>query len=209
MQHHFKALCVLFLLYSESNINKCILFRMMSVELADIRQIRKQLGITQSELAYRSQVSQSLIAKIEAGIIDPTYTNAQKIFHALQELRGRHDIQAAEIMQAKIISTHPDILIKDVIRKMKRYEISQMPIISKGAVIGIISESALLDAIVQGKHEKKIREVMQDAPPVVAPATSAQVVSYLLQFFPMVMVADNGKPKGIITKADIVRKMYG
>ncbi|HLD07047.1 MAG TPA: CBS domain-containing protein [Candidatus Nanoarchaeia archaeon] len=180
----------------------------MSVELADIRQIRKQVGITQAELAYRAQVSQSLIAKIEAGAIDPTYTNAQKIFRALQELQGRHDIQAAEIMQHKVIAVSPDASIPEAIRKMKKHEISQMPVLAKGNVQGIISESILLDALVQGKHEKKVREVMQDSPPIVPPATSAQVVSHLLQFFPIVLVADNGRLEGLISRADIVRKMY-
>ena len=181
---------------------------MAAVELADIRQIRKQLGITQAELAYRAQVSQSLIAKIEAGAIDPTYTNAQKIFRALQELQGKHDTQAAELMQHKVVSIIPDASIPDAIKKMKRYEISQMPVVEKGSVRGVISEAILLDALVQGKHEKKVRDVMQDAPPIVPPATSVQVVSHLLQFFPIVLVAENGRMEGLISKADIVRKMY-
>ena len=36
-------------------------------ELEEIKRIRKKLGISQTELANRAQVSQSLIAKVESG----------------------------------------------------------------------------------------------------------------------------------------------
>ncbi|MFQ5647816.1 MAG: helix-turn-helix transcriptional regulator, partial [Candidatus Aenigmatarchaeota archaeon] len=41
-------------------------------EITEIRKIRKKLGLTQSQLAQEARVSQSLIAKIEAGKLDPT-----------------------------------------------------------------------------------------------------------------------------------------
>ena len=38
-----------------------------------ISKIRKQLGLTQIQLANLAGVSQSLIAKLESGRIDPSY----------------------------------------------------------------------------------------------------------------------------------------
>ena len=52
----------------------------MPYELAEIKKIRKSLGLTQTDLAKRADVSQSLIAKIESEKIDPTFTKTKKIF---------------------------------------------------------------------------------------------------------------------------------
>ena len=46
-------------------------------ELNEISRLRKQLGLTQAELAKLSGVSQSLIAKLEAGKIEPSYSKAK------------------------------------------------------------------------------------------------------------------------------------
>ena len=66
----------------------------MSYELKDIKDIRKKFNLTQSDLAKKADVSQSLIAKIEAGRLDPTYSNAQKIFEALDTLTKKEETKA-------------------------------------------------------------------------------------------------------------------
>ena len=57
----------------------------MLYELTRIKQMRRNLELTQTELAKLSGVSQSLIAKIERGNIEPSYTIARKIFAVLEE----------------------------------------------------------------------------------------------------------------------------
>jgi len=47
-------------------------------------QKRKELGLTQSKLAASAGVSQSIIAKIEAGSVDPSYSVVQRLFSALE-----------------------------------------------------------------------------------------------------------------------------
>jgi len=49
---------------------------------------------------------------------------------------------------------------------------------------------------------------MQESPPIVSKTTSIQVVSSLLKHFPMVAVAEEGKLVGIITKSDLLGKLY-
>ena len=50
----------------------------MLADLSEIRILRKQHNLTQSQLARLAGVSQSLIAKLEAGLIDPGYANFRK-----------------------------------------------------------------------------------------------------------------------------------
>ena len=73
---------------------------------------------------------------------------------------------------------------------------------------GLVSESTILDAILEGKHDLKAEEVMKEAPPVVDKKSSSTLVSELLKFYPLVLVADKAKKIGLITKSDILQKVY-
>ncbi len=178
------------------------------MELNEIKLIRKKLSMTQSELAKLSGVSQSLIAKVEAGKLDPTFTKARKIFDAINVVSKKNEMAASELMQKRIISAKPDESIKTVIGRMKQYRISQLPVIEGNNDLGLISESTILDAILEGKHEKKADDVMIEAPPIVDRKSSSTLVSELLKFYQLVLVSEKGMLVGLITKSDILQKVY-
>lgn len=179
----------------------------MPYELGEIKEIRKKFGLTQGQLADRAGVSQSLIAKVEAGRLDPTYSKAQKIFEAIDSLGKKRELKAEEIMKKGIISAKPDESIRSAIEKMKKVNISQMPVIEEHKSIGIVSESIILEALLN-KKGNKIKDIMDDSAPVVSKNTTITAVSNLLRFYPMVLVSDGGELKGIITKSDLLGKVY-
>jgi len=179
----------------------------MTIELEEVKKIRKSLGMTQTELAKRAQVSQSLIAKIESGKIDPTYTKAKKIFSALSDLEKKGEIKAEQIMTNKLIVVEPNRSIKEAIDKMRKSQISQLPVIEGQNLVGLVSESTILDALLDKKYEK-VSEIMQESPPIVSKTTGIQVISSLLKHFPIVIVSENGKLVGLITKSDLLGKIY-
>ena len=177
------------------------------MEVKDIKPTRKKLGLTQSGLANESGVSQSLIAKIESGNIDPAYSNAKKIFSALDTISEKNELKAKDIAQLRIISVRPDSDVKAAIKLMKNHNISQLPVVEDSKPLGMVSESIILDAVMD-KKKQRISEIMKDSPPVVSGATSMQAVSNLLKFFPMILVSEKGKLKGVITKSDLIEKLY-
>ncbi|MBD3312899.1 CBS domain-containing protein [Candidatus Woesearchaeota archaeon] len=179
----------------------------MVIDISEIKHIRKKLGLTQNDLAKLSGVSQSLIAKIEADTLDPAYTNAKKIFNALESFSRKKDIKADEIMTPKLVFVSPSDSAKDAIKKMKRHEISQMPVIDNGRAVGMISEAILLDAVLNGKADR-IEDIMDDAPPVLSKDSSVNVISDILRYYPLVLIGKRGNIKGIITKSDLLRKVY-
>ena len=179
----------------------------MPYELNEIEKIRKNLGLTQSDLAKKANVSQSLIAKIESGKIDPTFTKTKRIFETLTYLEKKEAIKAEEVMNKKIISVAPQESIKNSITTMKKFNISQMPVIEDHKAIGLISESILLDALMNNKG-KNVEGIMGEAPPTVSKTASIQVISSLLHHYPMVLVSESGKLIGLITKADLLGKLY-
>jgi predicted transcriptional regulator len=176
----------------------------MQYEISEIKAIRKQVGLTQSELAKQAGVSQSLIAKIESGILDPAYSNVKKIFEVLTNLSHSKELKAKDIMNRKLIEINPETTIKDVIKEMRKHGISQMPVIKDERCVGLVSESLLLDAFTK-KNVSFVKDIMGEAPPIVAKDAAIDIVSNLLRFYPIVLVAEKGKILGVITKADILR----
>ncbi len=180
----------------------------MTYEIEELKKIRRNIGITQTQLAKRAGVSQSLIAKVESGRSDPSYTKIKKIFNALADLEKKEEIMADQLMTDKIISIDPGSLIKEAIEKMKRFKISQLPVLDNSQLIGLVSESTILDALINSKR-KTIREIMQESPPIVSKKTSIKVISSLLKYYPVVLVSEEGKLVGLISKSDLLSQLHG
>jgi len=177
------------------------------MELKDIKEIRKKFNLTQTDLAKKSGVSQSLIAKIEAGRLDPTYSNAKKIFSALNELSKKQETKVEEIMVKGIISVKPEADMAVTIKQMRKYEISQVLVVDNDKLVGFISEKDVLDAFTQGK-KPKAKDIMEDSPPTITKDASLTVASDLLKHYPIIVVVEKGRNIGVITKSDVLSKVY-
>ncbi|HIG98209.1 TPA: CBS domain-containing protein [Candidatus Woesearchaeota archaeon] len=178
-------------------------------ELQEIRHLRKRYNLTQSQLAKLAGVSQSLIAKIEAGTVDPTFSHAKRILESLHGLSREREPKAEQLITSKIISVPKNEPLYWAIRKMKSHGISQMPVTWGGSIVGMISESSIIEKMAEGASPARIqaKDAMDEAPPVIVKTTPLVAVTELLRHSPLVVVAENGKPKGVITKADILRKL--
>ena len=168
----------------------------------DIRRLRRQTGMTQKQLARTAGVSQSMIAKVEAGLMDPSYSNMKKISDALEQQTAKHTKHAADVMATSITSIRHDRSITYAIRLMRKHGFSQLPVRRDGIIVGSITERRLLDAIMDKRST--VHEVMEEAPPSVSPESPLTAVIDLLHYFPMVLVTTKGRPVGIITKTDVL-----
>jgi len=174
----------------------------------DIRRMRIMAGLTQKELAERAGVSQSLIARIEAGTVDPRLSTLRKILKALIPSIG--ELKAGHVMHRPVIWVDVDEPVKSVVELMEKYGISQVPVLEKGVVVGTIHEATLLKHFLKTKNpsalfNKPAREVMDDPLPMVSPSSSlSDVLALLSGENPAVLVMEGGKLVGIITKIDVI-----
>jgi len=178
-------------------------------ELNEIKKMRKSLGITQTELANLSGVSQSMIARIEKGR-DASYSKIKKIFDAFDRIKEKtSNITAKNIMTKNIISIESCKKIITAARIMKNKNISQLPVIDNGKLMGMIREQEITHVFSINKNPKEIlvKDVMIASPPVIDSSSPIDVVSNLLDYNPAVLVREKGKLKGIITKADLLKLM--
>ncbi|HIG93488.1 TPA: helix-turn-helix domain-containing protein [Candidatus Woesearchaeota archaeon] len=183
---------------------------MSPLSLEDIRRLRKKYHLTQKQLADRSGVSQSLLAKIEAQRVEPTYSKAQAIFAALDSLREKQELKAKELLNQKVSFAHGQDSLIEVIKVMKLKGISQMPVLVNERVCGLISETAIVNALIDHParlQALKVSDVMEDAPPIVSLHAGLRTVTELLRDAPIVLVAEKGNIKGLISKTDLLGKM--
>ena len=56
--------------------------------------------------------------------------------------------------------------------------------------------------------QDRAKDIMEDSPPTITKDASMTVVSDLLKAYPIIVVVEKGKIIGVVTKADILKKVY-
>jgi predicted transcriptional regulator len=167
----------------------------------DLRERRKALDLTQSELAELADVSQPLIARIEGGDVDPRLSTLRRIVEALDETEQRV-IRARSLMNEGIVSVAPDDSVREAEELMEAEAYSQLPVLQGGIPVGSISFSDIRHA--EGDlAQLPVREVMSEQFPTVSPDAAVEKVDSLLDYYKAVVVTERGEATGIITEADI------
>lgn len=179
-------------------------------EPGQIASVRKRLGLSQSELARRSGVSQSLIAKIEAGLLDPSYSKLKALSGELEKLEGGAPRTVEQVMHREVILMYATDPVEQAIEYLEKHGISQLPVFDEGVLVGTVSESAILTFLRHhgkdaGALHRPVRDLMTEAMPQVPPQTAVDAVVSLLDLFPAVLVSANGRVQGIITKSDLLQ----
>lgn len=180
----------------------------MFPEIANIKTRRQRIGIKQGELAEFSKVSQSMIAKLEKGKIEPSYSVAKKIFQTLDALEHKKEKKCSDIMTSKLFFAKKSDKIEKVAELMKRHFIDQLPVIEGKRAVGSISESLIFSKLMQIDKKKlldmEVKEIMNEPFPIVNSSMPLSVVLPMLKTADAILVSENSELKGIITKANLI-----
>jgi cystathionine beta-synthase len=113
-----------------------------------------------------------------------------------------------DILQGKrtIVTAKPDARLRDVIDQMKSLSISQLPVVDKGKMRGIVAEVDVLRALVSGGKtlESPIAEVVEDDYATVTPNTKLELLQSVLADAKVAIVEDRDEVVGIVTKIDLI-----
>ncbi len=179
----------------------------MTLDISQLRKIRKALDMTQHQFAREIGISQSMVAKIESGRLDPTYSYVKKIDSALNAMMHKEEKTAQEIMTPIIASVKLNDKVTDIIKLMKNKDISQVPVLKGKNVLGLVTESSILSKNPEELKGATTQDVLIDSPPVISPKTKLEVIKQLLNYYPCVLIKKSLDLTGIITKADLIKNL--
>jgi len=114
-----------------------------------------------------------------------------------------------------LVHTHPNETIRDAVEIMREYGVSQMPVVNAeppvmaGEVVGAVSERALLDDLFAGRATlaDAVATHMAAPFPLVGSGEEITVARHALETSDAVMVVEDGKPAGVLTRADLLHFM--
>jgi len=111
-----------------------------------------------------------------------------------------------------LVHTHPSETIRDAIRILHEYGVSQMPVVGPeppvviGEVVGSVTEGALLSAVFEGRAQltDAVAQHMEPTLPLIGSNEDISVCIKQLRESDAVMVIEDGKPLGVLTRHDLL-----
>lgn len=99
-------------------------------------------------------------------------------------------------------------LVPDAVALMREHNISQLPVVENGEVVGSVQETVLMNRVFEDSNclSQQVREVMSEALPTISQDTKvSSVYQLLLEGRPAVLVLnEESQPSGIVTKIDLI-----
>jgi len=110
------------------------------------------------------------------------------------------------------VHTHPTETVRDAIDILREYGVSQMPVVRAeppvmaAEVVGSVVERDLMDALFMGGAQlaDKVDAHMSAALPMVGAGEPVQAAVTALQSADAVVVVDDGRPVGVVTRQDVL-----
>jgi len=129
---------------------------------------------------------------------------------AVQPARTGTLLKAKDIMEQPVIAATPQASLRDVATQLVTNEFSGMPVAaSDGRVVGVITESDIIRALIQGKKLENLTaaEVMTGPPITVDVNTPLEDVMKSLEDHRIVRVPVTSENMlfGIISRRDVIR----
>ena len=129
-----------------------------------------------------------------------------------QFLEARITVRAGQVLHDKVrragslVSIPLGVTVQDAVNLMRQHDISQVPIIEGGEVVGSMSETRILDILVTdpvAKH-KPVAEYMEKPFPVIAEDASVSDIAHQMDRETPAILVKQASGFDIITKSDLI-----
>lgn len=117
-------------------------------------------------------------------------------------------MKVLEIMNKDVVTCHPSETLAVIINKFELFNITGMPVVEKGKIVGIICQSDILKKVKEDNFQKLIvRDIMVQkviyAPPTESVFNIAKIM--VEKKINRVPIVENENIVGIVTRGDIIK----
>lgn len=118
------------------------------------------------------------------------------------------DLMRQRAARDPVVTIDASAAVPDAVALMREHNISQLPVMEDGRVVGSVQETVLMNRIFEDGSclNQQVRQVMSESLPTISADTKvASVYQLLLEGRPAVLVVDESEtPSGILTKIDLI-----
>lgn len=117
-------------------------------------------------------------------------------------------MKVLEVMNKNVVTCHPLEKLTAIINKLELFHIAGMPVVEKGELVGMISQTDILKAVkAENLQDTAVQDVMTKDVMFVSPTESAVNVAKLMieKRVNRVPVVENEKIVGIVTRGDLIK----
>jgi len=116
------------------------------------------------------------------------------------------DVVARRAVDAQLVALAPDDALRVAYARMRLHDVSQLPVMDRGALTGIIDESDLLVAALAGDRafERPVRDVMTTRVETLPPEAPLAELVRVLDAGMVGVVVEKGSLFGLVTRIDLV-----
>ena len=116
------------------------------------------------------------------------------------------DLIARSTEKGSVVTVSPDDALLVAQARMKLYDVSQLPVLAEGSIVGIIDESDLLIAVSRDEEafQRPVRDFMTDYLETVQVDASIDSLLVLFRKGLVAIVCDGDTFLGLITHMDVI-----
>jgi cystathionine beta-synthase len=117
----------------------------------------------------------------------------------------------------ELVHVHPDETVESAIAILREYGVSQMPVVRAeppvmaAEVVGSVGERDLLDGLAHGRVQltDRLEDHMAPPLPLIGAGEPVSALLAVLQHADASVVLEDGKPRGVVTRQDVLGYMAG
>ena len=179
----------------------------------------KQLAVELAEQGRTDAVIVVLLPDSGRGYLTKVFNDAWLAQYGFgTEATDAQTLTVGDLLRGKsgglpdLVHTHPGETIAEAVQILQEYSVSQMPVVRAeppivaAEVAGSVSERALLDALFTGqaKLTDAVDQHMSPPLPSIGSTEPARDAVALLEHADAVLVHEDGKPIGVVTRQDLL-----
>ncbi|MDY6771529.1 MAG: helix-turn-helix domain-containing protein [Candidatus Nanohaloarchaea archaeon] len=171
----------------------------LATKIEELRKKRRQRGMTQTELAERAGVSQSFIAKMEAGKASPGYEKLRRVEETLSE-----DHQPIETFTEPAVTVEAGTPAREAIAAV--VDAGYAIVVEEGRQVGSLEPVSLLPHTTGSFDGTTAEGIMSEPFPTLPPHADEDDVRSLLSVSPVIAVVSGDEVVGAVTRRSVLRE---